>query len=54
MQPADKAIVVASDGIWDRFTNEEVTQIVMSDQYYLRLDADGAANHLVREASLRW
>ena len=26
----------------------------MSDQYYLRLDADGAANHLVREANMRW
>lgn len=54
MQPADKAIVVASDGIWDRFSNEEVTQVVMSDQFYLRLDADGAANHLVREATSRW
>lgn len=26
----DKAIVIASDGIWDRFTNEEVAEIVMS------------------------
>lgn len=26
----DKAIVIASDGLWDRLTNKEITRIVMS------------------------
>ena len=29
LTPYDKALVIASDGIWDRFTNEEVTNVVM-------------------------
>ena len=31
LKPSDKAIVIASDGIWDRMTNKEITYIVMSD-----------------------
>lgn len=26
----DKAVVIASDGLWDRLSNHEVTQIVMA------------------------
>jgi len=26
----DKAIVIASDGIWDRLSNKEITQVVTS------------------------
>lgn len=50
----DKALVVASDGIWDRFSNEEVSDIVMSDRFYPSRDAEGAANYLVKESTLRW
>jgi serine/threonine protein phosphatase PrpC len=50
MTPMDKALIVASDGIWDRMSNQEVTQIVMSPQYYLKKDSDGAASHLVNES----
>jgi len=45
-------LVVASDGIWDRFTNDEIAKIVLSDQFIN--DPDGAANYLVKEASQRW
>lgn len=54
MRPIDKAIIIASDGIFDRLTNEEITQIVMNDQFYARRNADGAATYLMRESATRW
>lgn len=50
----DRAIVIASDGLWDRLTNTEITKIVMSPQFYNKLDADGAVNLLMNEAVIRW
>ena len=52
LTPQDKCLVIASDGIWDRFSNEEITQVVM--QHYDTRDADGAANWLVNTAVIRW
>lgn len=49
----DKFIVVASDGLWDRIPNDEVTRIV-GNLYYDKRDAEGAANHLMKEATERW
>ena len=37
----DKIIVIASDGIWDRFENDEIVRIVVP--YYDRKDPDAAA-----------
>lgn len=54
LKPSDKAIVIASDGIWDRMTNKEITQIVMSDQFYSKRDSDGAAQLLIKESVSRW
>ena len=54
MRPVDKAIVVASDGIYDRMSNEEITSIVMSEKFYGRKDADGAATYLTKESAQRW
>jgi len=54
MRPVDKAIVVASDGLWDRITNEEITSIVMSEKFWGRMDADGAATYLMKESATRW
>ena len=48
----DKALVIASDGIWDRFSNEEVTEVVM--QYYDKKDPETAANVLINTAVVRW
>lgn len=33
LAPSDKFLVVASDGIWDRFSNEEV-MMTIAKQYY--------------------
>jgi serine/threonine protein phosphatase PrpC len=49
----DKIIVIASDGLWDRISNEETTRIV-SMNYYEKRDAEGAANHLMKESVDRW
>jgi len=37
----DKFIVIASDGIWDRFSNDEITRII-ANPFYERGDAEGA------------
>lgn len=49
----DKFIVIASDGLWDRITNEEVTRLV-GNHYYEKKDPDGAAFHLMNESVERW
>lgn len=49
---SDKAIIIASDGIWDRIPNEEVAAIVR--EYYERRDSVGAGNELARVAVDRW
>ena len=54
LKPQDKAIIIASDGLWDRLSNEEIMQIVMSENFYSRKDADGAANYLTQESVKRW
>lgn len=30
----DKALIIGSDGLWDRLSNKEVTKIVMAPQFY--------------------
>ena len=54
LKPSDKALVIASDGLWDRISNEEIMHIVMSDTFYIRKDAEGAANLLMQESARRW
>ena len=49
----DKFLVVASDGIFDRFTNEEITQII-GHKFYPENDSSGACNYLVQESAARW
>jgi serine/threonine protein phosphatase PrpC len=49
----DKFLVIASDGIWDRFSNQEIMMLI-AKQYYPTRDADGATAHLVRESVDRW
>lgn len=48
----DKFIVVASDGIWEFITSQEVAEFVYP--FYKKKDAEGAADRLVREARERW
>lgn len=37
----DKFVVIASDGLWDRIPNDEVTRMV-ANPFYERGDAEGA------------
>ena len=48
----DKFIVLASDGIWEFISNEEVIDIVKN--FYWNNDIKGAINYLYKEASKRW
>ena len=48
----DKFIVIASDGIWEFISNEEVVKIVKD--FYVDNDIKGALNFLYKEASKRW
>ena len=48
----DKFLVIASDGIWEFISNEEVVDIVKN--YYVDNDIEGAVNCLYKEASKRW
>lgn len=41
----DRIVVVASDGLWDRIPNDEITRILIP--YYERRDPDGAVSRLV-------
>ncbi|KAF4657732.1 hypothetical protein FOL47_008317 [Perkinsus chesapeaki] len=48
----DKFIVIASDGVWDFMTNEEVIRLIA--KYYNQESSRKAARALVKEASERW
>ena len=48
----DKIILLASDGIWEFFQNEEVLDIVK--KYYDENNADDALEELYQEADRRW
>ena len=48
----DKFMVLASDGVWEFISNEEVAQIVLP--FFEKRNAEGAAEALVRESYLRW
>lgn len=47
-----KFVVVASDGVWEILSNEEVAAIV--SPYYKNLDVESAAEKLVDEAAKKW
>ena len=48
----DKFIVLASDGIWEFLKNIDVARIIYP--FYLKKNAEGAAESLVREAFKKW
>lgn len=48
----DKFIVLASDGVWEFITNEEIANIVKP--YFDTKNAEKAAEAVVRESYLRW
>ncbi len=52
MSKEDKLIVIASDGVWEFLSNEDVAQIVYP--FFEKRNAEGAAEALVRESYLKW
>ena len=52
LTPEDKIIVLASDGVWEFMSNQEVANIVYP--FYLQKNAEGAAESLVRAAFKTW
>lgn len=48
----DKFIVLASDGVWEFLSNEEVAAIVKP--FFDQKNAEKAAESVVRESYLRW
>ena len=52
LQPEDKAVILASDGVWEFFTSQEVAEIVGT--YYTLSDLTGCARHLIAESVQRW
>ena len=48
----DKVVILASDGVWEFLENEQVANIVYP--YFLKRNAEGAAESLVRAAFKQW
>ena len=53
LSPDDKILVMGSDGLFDRFSNQEITTVI-TNNYYKNKDADGAINFLMKESVERW
>ena len=52
LQKDDKFIVLASDGVWEFLSNEQVANIIYP--FFLKKNAEGAAECLVRESFKTW
>ena len=50
--PDDKFIVLASDGVFEFLSNEDVVKIVV--KYWKEQDCEGAAEEVAREARKKW
>lgn len=50
--PEDRFIVLASDGVWEFLTNDDIAKIVLP--YFDTKNAEKAAEAVVRESYLRW
>lgn len=48
----DKFIVIASDGVWEFLSNDDVVRIV--EPFYAQNTAEKAAEALIKEALKKW
>jgi len=48
----DRFVVIASDGVWEFMSNEQIANIVLP--FYHSGQAEQAANTIVREAASQW
>lgn len=56
IEPHDVCIVLASDGLWDVYSNDEVARIIQTyiDRNSADWDVDIAAGFLTKMARIRW
>jgi serine/threonine protein phosphatase PrpC len=52
LQPEDKFIIIASDGVWEFLSNEMIAKIVWP--FYLKNSPEQAGNAIVRAAATKW
>jgi serine/threonine protein phosphatase PrpC len=52
LSPAEKFIIIASDGVWEFLSNEMVARIVWP--YYVKNSPEQAGNAVVRAAAKKW
>ena len=52
LRKCDRCIILATDGVWQFLSNEEVSVIIY--KHYLDDDPEGAAESLLREAANKW
>jgi serine/threonine protein phosphatase PrpC len=52
MNNDDKFLILASDGVWEFMSNDEVIDIVVP--FWHRNDLKGACNQVVKEAVIAW
>jgi len=48
----DQFIIIASDGVWEFISNEEVAAIIMP--HYKQNSAEKAAEAIIKESIKRW
>ena len=48
----DKFLIIASDGLWEYISNDEIVKIV--ENYYFENNCKGAVHKLYNEAHKRW
>lgn len=52
LKPEDKFMVVASDGVWEFLSNDDVMKIIIP--FYLKNDPEGACEKIIRESTEAW
>jgi serine/threonine protein phosphatase PrpC len=52
LDQSEKFIIVASDGVWEFLTNEDIAKIVWP--FYIKNSPEQAGNAIVRAAAQKW
>lgn len=48
----DKIMVVASDGVWEFLSNDDVMKLILP--FYLKNDPEGACDKIIKESTEAW
>lgn len=52
LSPDDKFIIIASDGVWEFLSNQDIARIVWP--FYLKNSPEQAGNAIVKAAAQKW